>query len=107
MRAHAPALQDDARTLTSVSALLATVGLPKSRFRRERRLRPRLAALAFNGVEERRLLAADVRATTAPDLDVEALARSHDVVTRAARRPARAAMASRIRASPSGYSPRM
>ena len=38
---------------------------------RERRLLPRLAALALDGVEQRRLLAADKRAGADADLDVK------------------------------------
>src|SRR5206468_2984400 len=38
---------------------------------RERRLVPRLAALAFDGVEQRRLLAAYIGARATPNLDLE------------------------------------
>ena len=48
---------------------------------RERRLVARLAALALDRLEERRLLAADVGAGAAPELDVEGEARAQDVVT--------------------------
>ena len=48
---------------------------------RERRLVARLAALALDRFEERRLLAADVRAGAAPELDVEGEARAEDVRT--------------------------
>ena len=47
---------------------------------RERRLVARLAALALDRLEERRLLAADVGAGAAPELDVEGEARAQDVV---------------------------
>src|SRR5207245_7511254 len=46
----------------------------------ERRLVARLTALALDGVEEGRLLAADVGARPPPELDVEAEALAHDVV---------------------------
>ena len=46
---------------------------------RERRLVARLAALALDRFEERRLLAADVGAGAAPELDVEGEARAEDV----------------------------
>ena len=47
---------------------------------RERRLVARLAAVALDRLEERRLLAADVRARADAQLDVEREARAHDVV---------------------------
>ena len=63
-------------TLTSVSTLLTTVGLPnRPDCDREGRLVARLAAEALDRVEQRRLFAADVRAGAAPQLDVEAEAR--------------------------------
>ena len=68
---------------------------------RERRLVARLAALALDRFEERGLLAADVRAGAAPDLDVEAAARAQDVVAEQAGGPRRA---DRVRAS--GPAPR-
>ena len=73
---------------------------------RERRLVARLAALALDRLEERRLLAADVGAGAAPELDVEGEAGAEDV---GAEQPASraAAIALAIRASASGYSPRM
>ena len=46
----------------------------------ERRLGARLAPVALDGVEEGGLLAADVRARAAPDLDVEGVALAEDVV---------------------------
>ena len=75
--------------------------------RRERRLRARLAALAFDRVEERRLLAADVGAGAAADLDVEAEARSGDVVAEQAGAARRVDRACASALSASGYSPRM
>ena len=52
---------------------------------RERRLVARLAALALDRLEERRLLAADVGAGAAPELDIEGEARAQDVVAEEAR----------------------
>ena len=46
----------------------------------ERRLVPRLAALALDRVEQRRLLAADVGAGAPPKLDVEGEPLAHHVV---------------------------
>ena len=68
-------------TFTSVSTLLTTVGLPNSPFDDgERRLVARLAAVALDRLEDRRLLAADVRARALADLDVEAEALAEHVV---------------------------
>ena len=66
---------------------------------RERRLVARLAAVALDRVEERRLLAADVRAGAAADLDVER-SRAEDVVAEqaAARACDRVLRAARARA---------
>ena len=47
---------------------------------RERRSRTGLAALAFNGGHQRRLLAADECACTEPDLNVKIEARAEDVI---------------------------
>ena len=74
---------------------------------RERRLVARLAALALDRLEERRLLAADVGAGAAPDLDVEGERRSRGCRARAARPRGRGRSRPAIRASASGYSPRM
>ena len=72
-RTPAPPSRTMPGTLTSVSTLLTTVGLPnRPDLDRERRLVARLAAVALDRVEERRLLAADVRAGAAAHLDVEA-----------------------------------
>ena len=73
---------------------------------RERRLVARLAALALDRLEERRLLAADVGAGAAAELDVEGEAGAEDV------RPEEAGAACGVDrvadpASASGYSPRM
>src|SRR5204863_8635954 len=46
---------------------------------RERWLVARLATLALDRLEERRLLATDIRAGTSPELDVEAPAAARDV----------------------------
>ena len=86
-------------TLTSVSTLLTTVGLPnRPALDRERRLVARLAAVALDRLEERRLLAADVGAGAAAELDVEGEARAQDVVAEEARARAPAAMRVRERA---------
>ena len=74
---------------------------------RERRLVARLAALALDRLEERRLLAADVGAGAAPELDVEGEARAEDVGAEEAGGARRVDGAARTRASASGYSPRM
>jgi hypothetical protein len=67
--------------LASVSTLLTTVGKPKQPgLHRERRLVARLAAIAFDRVEDRSLFATDVRAGAATDLDVEPNAATDDVV---------------------------
>ena len=66
---------------------------------RERRLVARLAALALDRLEQRRLLAADVGAGAAPQLDVEVAEEAGLAVD--------LAIAFAIRASASGYSPRM
>ena len=59
-------------TLASVSTLFTTVGLPnRPCLDREGRLVARLAALALDRLEQRGLLAADVGARAAADLDVE------------------------------------
>ena len=53
-------------------------GAPEEpRHRRHRRLRPHLAALAFQALEQRRLLAADVRPGANEELDGEALQQAH------------------------------
>src|SRR3954471_19526888 len=49
--------------------------------RRERRLQARVAALALERVEQRRLLAADVRARAAVHDPLERVARAEDAVT--------------------------
>ena len=94
-------------TLTSVSTLLTTRRLAEQPdLDRERRLVARLAAVALDRVEDRRLLTADVGAGAAHDRDVEARTRPEDVVAEVA-----AARASAIgvleRAAARGYSPRM
>ena len=87
-------------TLTSVSTLLTTVGLPnRPACGGERRLDARLAAVALDRVEQRRLLAADVGAGAAAHLDVEAHARAQHVVAEQPGGRAPAPMASRMRAS--------
>ena len=94
-------------TLTRVSTLFTTVGLPKRpTLRREWRFRPRLAALALNRVEERRLLTADVGPAAAADLDVEGMPAP---ATSGPNSPAARACVDRvpIAAPPRGYSPRM
>ena len=53
---------------------------------RERRLVPRLAAIALDRLEQRRLLAADIRAGADAQLDVEGEAGAEDVVAEQARR---------------------
>src|SRR5206468_10849224 len=58
----------------------------------ERRLVARLAPFALDGVEQRRLLAADVRAGTAAQVDVEPESLAHDVV---AQEPAPTALVDR------------
>ncbi len=55
----------------------------------EGRFRPRLSSVPLYGVEEGGLLAADVRARAAPDLDVEVVSLAEDVV---AEQPARAGL---------------
>ena len=60
---------------------------------RERRLVARLAAVALDRLEERRLLAADVRAGADAQLDVEREAGAQDVV---AEQPARARLRERV-----------
>ena len=73
---------------------------------RERRLVARLAALALDRLEERRLLAADVGAGAAPELDVEGEARAEDVGAEQAGRARRVDRAARRAPRPRGYSPR-
>ena len=64
-------------TEASDSTLLITVGLPnRPLMRRQRRLGAHLAALAFEALEQRGLLAADVGAGADPHLEVEARARA-------------------------------
>ena len=95
-------------TLTSVSTLLTTVGLPNSPCDdRERRLVARLAAVALDRLEDRRLLAADVRACALADLDVEAEALAEHVVAEEAARERASAIAASSACCGSGYSPRM
>ena len=94
-------------TLTSVSTLLTTVGCPnRPSVDRERRLVARLAAVALDRVEQRRLLAADVGAGAPAHLDVEREAARRGCPRRAGR--ARGPARSRARAArwASGYSPR-
>jgi hypothetical protein len=77
-------------TLTRVSTLLTSVGRAEEpRLDGERGLGARLAAEALEGREQRGLLAADVRAGAAPQLDVEACAPAHDVVAEQAARARR------------------
>ena len=65
-------------------------GLPEdAHLHRERRLVARLAAEAFDRVEDRGLLAADVGAPAAPDLDVERESGAHDVGAQQAARARR------------------
>src|SRR5439155_20788151 len=59
----------------------------EARLHRERRLVARLAALPLDRVEERRLLAADVGAGAAADLDVEAEPLPQDIVAEEAAGP--------------------
>ena len=57
--------------------LLTTVGWPNAPLmRRQRRLGAHLAALAFEAVEQRGFLAADIGAGADPDLDVEIVGRA-------------------------------
>ena len=73
--------------MTSVSTLLTAVGLPnRPMLDRERRLVARLAAVALDRVEERGLLAADVGAGAAAELDVEGEAGAQHVVAEQAGR---------------------
>ena len=72
---------------------------------RERRLVARLAAIALDRLEERRLLAAHVRAGADAQLDVEREARAHHVVAEQAVR-ARTSNAFSSRACATGYSAR-
>jgi hypothetical protein len=58
---------------------LSTVGLPKSPTSTGKAAVAGLAALAFDRVEERRLLATDIGAGSASDLDLEAEAGAQDV----------------------------
>ena len=74
---------------------------------RERRLVARLAALALDRLEQRRLLAADVGAGAAADLDVEVEAGAEDVAAEQAGRARGRDRRPRRCASASGYSPRM
>ena len=74
-------------TLTSVSTLLTAVGLPnRPDLDRERRLVAGLRAAALDRLEQRRLLAHDVRAGADPELDVERPAGARDVVAEEAGR---------------------
>ena len=60
--------------------LLTTVGLPKQAFDgRQRRLGAHHAALAFERVEQRGFLAADIGARADTHFQVEQLLRAHDV----------------------------
>ena len=103
----APPSATIAGTLTSVSTLLTAVGLPnRPDLDRERRLVARLAAPALDRVEERRLLAADVGAGAAPDLDVEGEARAQDVVAQVAGRAGVRRSHGPCARAASGYSPR-
>ena len=75
--------------------------------RRERRLQPRVAALAFERVEQRRLLAADVGAGAAVDDQLEVAVAAEDVARRGSR-PRRPRRPPASRMSPCrSYSPRM
>ncbi len=74
---------------------------------RERRLVARLAALALDRFEERRLLAADVGAGAAAELDVEREAGAQDVRAEEAGRAGGVDRAARCAPRPAGYSPRM
>ena len=108
-RERRPAVEDDRRDVDQGLDVVDRGRLAEQPdLDRERRLVARLAALALDRFEERGLLAADVGAGAAPELDVEA--RSPDprmsAPEQAARRgPGSIAFASR--ASASGYSPRM
>ena len=69
---HSPPLAMMSGTFISVSTLLTMVASwNRPLHRRERRLEPRPAALALERVEQRRLLAADVRAGAAVQREVE------------------------------------
>ena len=107
-RTPGPPTRRISSTLISVSTLLIPVGLPNTpALHRERRLVPRLAALALERVEQRRLLAADVGAGAPPQLDVEREPLAHHVV---AEEPVAAGLRrwrAPRRAVASGYSPRM
>ena len=74
---------------------------------RERRLVPRLAALALERVEQRRLLAADVGAGAAPQLDVERRTPRPSRRRRGTRGGGTRRWRARAAAVASGYSPRM
>jgi hypothetical protein len=72
---------------------------------RERRLLAGLAAEPLDRVEEGGLLAADVGALAAPELDVEGRARPHHIVTEQTGRPG-LVDGMRSRRVATGYSPR-
>src|SRR5207248_9212486 len=57
----------------------------QARGRGERRLEPGLPTTSFEGVEQRRLLTADVRARSRVDGDLEIEARAEDVLAEVAR----------------------
>ena len=74
-------------TAAIVSRLFTVVGQPKrAGLRGERRLEPRLAALALERVEQRRLLAADVRARAGVDDDVDRVVLAEGVLAEVALR---------------------
>ena len=72
-------------TLARVSTLLMDVGLSNNPAHRGvRRSRPRHAALALDGVDQRRFLAADERARAHLDADFEVEAAVENIVTQEA-----------------------
>ena len=78
-----------AGTLAKVSTLLMTVGLPHRPLSRGiGRPHARLAALAFDRMDQRRLLAADESPGAQADFEVELEARAEDVLAQQALRAA-------------------
>ena len=59
----------------------------QSALRRKRRLVARFAAVAFDGIEQRGLLAANVRTGSAPDFNVERKPVAQNIVTKKVLRP--------------------
>src|SRR5579863_2257273 len=63
--------------------------MEQSSLRGERRLIPRLAAIAFDRIEKRRLFAANIRPGPAPQFDIELERRAEDAPTKKSVRPRR------------------